>query len=570
MSHHSLAERESATSPQIQSGKVEVRAKDTRSTRPVLLLVAVAGLLLLVRLSPVMRRPGIAWAITSDAVGYVRLAEGLATGCGFAPRFGDSCGPAEVFRTPGYPLFLAALPSLRTALVIQDALGAGICLLVGLFAWRQWGLIAGLLAELLCGFHIPSIFWGNYVMTEILFTSLITPAFLLQLIAIKKGTLEGWTLVAIVGAGVLVGIAALVRPIGQLLIIGVPIPFFLLHQISLRKRVTLILLSLCLPGIVMVAWRYRNYERRGVWTFSSAGAFDLYTTTAARVLSYETARPLAEVEADLVRSLPRIGDANAHWSRKNLQNSWSKTFDVRLIVTNGLTETDGLPRLYMYTPGDASWSNVLDADPAKMKHRAFQVLLDHPWAAAVVTGKPFLKNCFCVERAVLGSFLFGGGFNLERRGSRSRFFVTLAYTYPWLAFLTFVEIALLAFTWMGVGLALARTAHARLRPAALIVIPLCGALLLLATAAPVTDWSDWDRYRVPVMPMLALVAAFGWIGGAARPGDNVRERKDMTRIYLSIALMLGMLVVLAMPAGLCSAPGPAASLASSTVLPAPR
>ena len=148
--------------------------------------------------------------------------------------------------------------------------------------------------------------------------------------------------------------------------------------------------------------------------------------------------------------------------------------------------------------------------------------------------------------------------------------MTLAYTYPWLAFLTFVEIALLAFTWMGVGLALARTAHARLRPAALIVIPLCGALLLLATAAPVTDWSDWDRYRVPVMPMLALVAAFGWIGGAARQGDNVRERKDMTRIYLSIALMLGMLVVLAMPAGLCSAPGPAASLASSTVLPAPR
>src|ERR1700687_3121513 len=49
------------------------------------------------------------------------------------------------------------------------------------------------LGRLLCGFHIPSIFWGNYVMTEILFTSLITPAFLLQLIAIKKGTLEGWT-----------------------------------------------------------------------------------------------------------------------------------------------------------------------------------------------------------------------------------------------------------------------------------------------------------------------------------------------------------------------------------------
>ena len=142
--------------------------KDTRSIRAVLLLATIAGLSLVIRLCPLLQRPGVAWAMTGDAIGYVRLAEGLASGCGFAPRFGDSCGPAEVFRTPGYPLFLAALPSLRTALVIQDALGAGVCLLVGLFAWRQWGLIAGLLAELLCGFHIPSIFRGNYVMTEIL------------------------------------------------------------------------------------------------------------------------------------------------------------------------------------------------------------------------------------------------------------------------------------------------------------------------------------------------------------------------------------------------------------------
>jgi 4-amino-4-deoxy-L-arabinose transferase-like glycosyltransferase len=538
--NHYVAESELAAPPQIQSAKVEVRAKDTRSLRPVLLLVAVAGLLLLVRLSPVMRRPGITWAITSDAIGYVRLAEGLATGCGFAPRFGDSCGPAEVFRTPGYPLFLAALPNLRTALVIQDALGAGVCLLVGLFAWRQWGLIAGLLAELLCGFDIPSIFWGNYVMTDILFTSLITPAFLLQLTAIKRGTLEGWTLAAIVGAGVLVAVAALVRPIGQLLIVEVLIPVFLLHEISLRKRLALILMSLCLPGIVVVAWRCRNYERRGVWTFSSEGAFVLYAGTAAGVLAYETARPFAEVLTDLVRSLPRIGDANAQdWSRKNLQNSWSETFDVRLIVTNRLTETGGFPRAFVYTPEDpedTSWNNVLDADPAKVEQRAFQVLVDHPWAAAVVIGKQFLKNCFSVERDMLGSFLFGGGFNLEPRGSRFRFLLTpvaaiadelrLAYTYPGLAFLTFVDLSLLAFTWMGVGLALARIAHAPLRSVVFIVMPLCGALLLLATAAANCTPSDWDRFRVPAIPMLALVAAFGWTGVSARRWDDVREDEE--------------------------------------------
>jgi hypothetical protein len=126
------------------------------------------------------------------------------------------------------------------------------------------------------------------------------------------------------------------------------------------------------------------------------------------------------------------------------------------------------------------------------------------------------------------------------------------------------------FTWIGVGLALARSADAPLRSAVFIVIPLCSALLLLAAAAPFTDWSDWDRYRVPAMPMLALVAAFGWTGGAARRWDDVRGRRHMRWIYLSIALMLGMLVMLAMPAGFCSAPAPTASLASSTVRPAPR
>jgi hypothetical protein len=44
---------------------------------------------------------------------------------------------------------------------------------------------------------------------------------------------------------------------------------------------------------------------------------------------------------------------------------------------------------------------------------------------------------------------------------------------------------------IGVGLALARSADAPLRSAVFIVIPLCSALLLLAAAAPFTDWSDW-------------------------------------------------------------------------------
>ena len=123
----------------------------------------------------------------------------------------------------------------------------------------------------------------------------------------------------------------------------------------------------------------------------------------------------------------------------------------------------------------------------------------------------------------MGSFLFGPGFDLGRTeggfGSGRKLFATLAY--PWLSFLIFVEFALLAYAWVGVGMALTRIAHARLGSVGLILIPLCGALLLLAVATfPAMPQA---RYRVPAMPMLAMVAAFGWTGGARRWRDDVRE-----------------------------------------------
>jgi hypothetical protein len=85
--------------------------------------------------------------------------------------------------------------------------------------------------------------------------------------ALSKGGL--WRLS---GAGLLLGMAALVRPIGQVLIIETAIPFILFHRVSLRKRVVLMLLALCLPSVVLIGWSYRNYERRGMWTFCTVPA----------------------------------------------------------------------------------------------------------------------------------------------------------------------------------------------------------------------------------------------------------------------------------------------------------
>jgi 4-amino-4-deoxy-L-arabinose transferase-like glycosyltransferase len=459
----------------------------TGSVRAVLILAAIAGLLLVVRLCPLLRRPGVAWAMRNDSIAYIRLAKGLATGCGFALRFGESCGPAELLRTPGYPVFLAAMPSLRTALVVQDVLGTGVCFLIGLFAWRRRGLLAGVLAESLLGFDIPSIVNSNVVLTDTLFTFVITVAILLQLVAICKGTLEGRTVAAILGAGLLLGMAALVRPIGQVLIIEAPIPFIQFHRVSLRKRVVLMLLVLCLPSVVLIGWSYRNYERRGIWTFCTVPAIGIYAYQGAWVVAHETGRSFDDVQAELIRTMPRLGN--------------SKSGDMlsdRLVADSAyLNQSEDL------------WSRTYDADPVEMKKRGARIVLEHPWLLAVADFKGLLRTCFWVQRYALSYFFVSPRLDLgrEEAGLGIRRQLLSALSYPWLSFLLIAELAMLTSIWLGVIMTLALNYRRLFRPIGPIVIPLCVAILLLAASAgPLSE----DRYRVPAMPMLAMIAAFGW------------------------------------------------------------
>lgn len=79
---------------------------------------------LLLRLAPLLRHDVV---VNPDSGRYIELEQGLRHGCGFARWTNGACGAAvETFRTPGYPLFLAAMPNLRTAVAIQGIAGAGV------------------------------------------------------------------------------------------------------------------------------------------------------------------------------------------------------------------------------------------------------------------------------------------------------------------------------------------------------------------------------------------------------------------------------------------------------------
>jgi len=446
-----------------------VRARSVR----LFIFAAIATLSLIVRLYP-LSRPDVNWTnFTPDSTGYMRLAAGLQGRCGFAPRWpGGVCGPAELERTPGYPLFLTTLPSLRSALIVQAVIGTGIVLVVALFAWRFWGLTAGIIASLVAGFDISSILVSNLIMTEILFTALVTLAILLQLLIIERRTVDGLAIVGMLSVGALFGIATMVRPIGQLLFLIVPLVIASFNAISIARKIILSLLVLSVPVAIVATWSYRNYQQRGVWTFSTIGAINLYYYRAAGVIAHENGRSINVVQSYLLRSNGR--------------------------------EIVGLDL----------WSKTLDEDPAEMRRRAFKILLHDPSAAVVVGLDGLLRCCCALSNRVGLSFFFGHRVGqaearaFVRRNILSSVLLTLSS--PWLVTfraLLSLQLILMIFMWIGVGLAVWRLRSMEPLNIRLVLVLLCAAFLLLVAAA---GPEATDRFRVPAVPLLALLAGFGW------------------------------------------------------------
>lgn len=163
-------------------------------------------------------RIGVPAFVTPDSDDYLWPGYALAHGLGFDP---------ELRRTPLYSLFIALVfgagGNLATLTVVQHALGVLTAGLTYGLGRMTFGPIAGLLAGLALAVAGPTLIYEHYLMSEALFTLLLTLALLALALALRRGT-TGWLL----AAGLAVALAALTRPIGQALIpIGIGMAFLL-------------------------------------------------------------------------------------------------------------------------------------------------------------------------------------------------------------------------------------------------------------------------------------------------------------------------------------------------------
>jgi len=220
---------------------------------------------------------------TPDSVAYASLATGLLEEGRFARwSMRDGASPPEVFRTPGYPLLLAAnLWADRSEGVWQTVLATQV-LLDGLLVLVTYWLgclvasrPAAVVAAALLALSPLSAAASCRVLSDSLYAFLLTVATLLMVGHLRTGL--WWAL--LVSAGVLAA-GCYVRPVG-LVMAGVFALVLLARPRRLARAGAFV--GVVLAGIA--PWVVRNGVAGGYWGFSSFAADSLYYHSAAEVVA---------------------------------------------------------------------------------------------------------------------------------------------------------------------------------------------------------------------------------------------------------------------------------------------
>ena len=202
---------------------------------------------------------------------------------------------------PGYPLFIAGIyavfgQSPYAVVIIQAILS--LALIAGLM-WcgiRQFSKKAGIIAGILLLLNLCLAFYSTQIMTDILFLVFLLPGLwlVLRLFEGRRPVYSG------LGAGLLLGLGALTRPIGLYFLAFL----FFIKPFGKPGRSRLFgygaLLLVCIA--VVSPWFIRNRVVFGHFFFSTVQSFNLSHIHAAPIKASIEGKTVYEAEADLERA----------------------------------------------------------------------------------------------------------------------------------------------------------------------------------------------------------------------------------------------------------------------------
>ncbi|RJQ34499.1 hypothetical protein C4568_02470 [Candidatus Parcubacteria bacterium] len=241
-----------------------------------------------------------------DSATYVEMSESLLVGKGLA---GED-GALQRAYPPGYAAFLAVSKAITGsytfAAIIQIFATLGAAFLIYLmtlkFVSRGWAIAAAMFY----GLDPSVIFASTTLFSDALFSAMIVAVVYMLFFAERPPVLVRSAI-----AGFLLDAATLVRPIGEFLLIVLPVLFVILSWIEIRTRGRkgkIMIYHNFLPAVVcaltaliiVVPWVYRNYSIFGVPEIAHVGANNLLYYNARQFLLFEemnTLNPLAALKA---------------------------------------------------------------------------------------------------------------------------------------------------------------------------------------------------------------------------------------------------------------------------------
>jgi 4-amino-4-deoxy-L-arabinose transferase-like glycosyltransferase len=231
--------------------------------------------------------------LTLDEQEYLTLGKNLAAGRGLVY---DADGREHFGRAPGYPAFLAVVFALgggtRAYKVAQSLIGALTVLLIAALARMAAGPRAEIVAGFVAAVYPPLVWIAAYPLSETLFSALELASGLLLWIALRRD--RAGSAFVYVPAGIVAGLAALVRPA------GLPYVALVLAFLVLRTSLTAALAVVLGASLVIAPWAaFKTRQAGRLVLIASEGGVTFWTGN----------HPLAIGEGDMAAN-PQIREAN--------------------------------------------------------------------------------------------------------------------------------------------------------------------------------------------------------------------------------------------------------------------
>ena len=278
--------------------------------------ILVAGILRLGLMIAALVRTGASVITSGDTVSYLIPGLNLLRHGMFAGAWG-----MEIDRTPGYPIFLGIFGEhgVVAAVVAQ--------ILVAMFSvWLVIRIARGvykrsenrdriaLIAAWIFAIEPLSLVFTVRLMPETVFVLFLLMAVerLVSFFETEKLTAVGWSAFWLV-------VATYVRPVGYYLIplIAIGLAVVLIRKPGLRWKAPLLVMAIAVP--LLGAWQVRNFVETGFGGFSSVAAKNLYFYQAAGVVARVEGRSFEEVQKEL-----GYADADEYLSVHPEQRDWSE------------------------------------------------------------------------------------------------------------------------------------------------------------------------------------------------------------------------------------------------------